>query len=46
MKFKLDQNAYAYLHDALYDVFDQSLNHSQMDKFFELHLPMMVFWIH
>jgi len=37
MKFNLDRNAYAYLHDALYDVFDQSFNHSQIDKLFELH---------
>ncbi|RYX86570.1 hypothetical protein EON73_02530 [bacterium] len=37
MNIILDRNNYAYLHDAVFDIFGESLNKSQLDKLIKLH---------
>lgn len=37
MNVNLDQNQYAYLQDAVFDTFGESLNKSQLDKLIKLH---------
>ena len=37
MNLNLDQNDYAYLHDAVFDTFGESLNNNQLDKLINLN---------